>query len=165
MLAADGAIAAWDLQPIRAALDVGLLPVVYGDVAFDSVRGGTILSTEDLFVHLAAHLKPTRILLAGDEEGVLANYPADPQLIPEITPSTANQVWSSVTRQSRGGTPQAGASSAPADVTGGMAGKVQAMLNLVNQLADCQVRIFSGLVPGNIQNALAGASLGTLLHA
>jgi len=163
VLAADGAIAAWDLQPIRAALDVGLLPVVYGDVAFDSVRGGTILSTEDLFVHLAAHLKPTRILLAGDEEGVLANYPADPQLIPEITPSTANQVWSSVTRQSRGGTPQAGASSAPADVTGGMAGKVQAMLALVEHLPGCEVRIFSGLVPENIMKAISGAPLGTLL--
>jgi isopentenyl phosphate kinase len=32
---------------------------------------GTILSTEDLFVHLAKQLKPARIFLAGSEEGVL----------------------------------------------------------------------------------------------
>jgi isopentenyl phosphate kinase len=161
--AADGTIAAWNLQPIHAALDAGLLPVVFGDVALDSVRGSTILSTEDLFVHLAQHLKPSRILLAGDQDGVLANYPFSPQLIPEITTSTADQVWSPVPRESRIGTPEAGASSAPADVTGGMAGKVQAMLALVQQLPSCEIRIFSGLVPGNIQKALAGAPLGTLL--
>ncbi|MEX2143472.1 MAG: isopentenyl phosphate kinase [Anaerolineales bacterium] len=151
VLAADGTILAWDLQPIRGALEAGLLPVVFGDVAFDTVRGGTILSTEDLFVHSALNLKPARILLTGDEEGVLANYLSNPQLIREITPASYSQIIANL--------------SGPAvpDVTGGMVGKVEAMLGLIDQLADCQVRIFSGLVPGNIQKAISGASLGTLL--
>ncbi len=152
-LAQDGQVATWELQPILAAVAAGLVPVVYGDVAFDLARGGTVLSTEELFVHLVAVLKPTRILLAGDEEGVLANYGSNPQLIPEITPGSYSQFAASI--------------SGPAapDVTGGMAGKVQSMLELVKRLPGCEVRIFSGLAPGNIEKALSGAALGTRLRA
>jgi isopentenyl phosphate kinase len=149
--AADGRISTWNLAPIQSALDANLLPMVFGDVAFDSVRGGTILSTEDLFDHLAAHFRPVRILLAGDEDGVYTDFEAHGEVIPEITPSSdLTHIFESAT---------------VADVTGGMAGKVQAMLNLVNQLADCQIRIFSGLVPGNLSRALSGEPLGTLIRA
>jgi isopentenyl phosphate kinase len=146
----DGRIASWSLQPISAALSAGIVPVVFGDVAFDTVRNGTILSTEDLFVHLANALKPARILLAGDEQGVLGNYESDPVLIPHITPSSFAALADAVS-----------GAVAP-DVTGGMAGKVQAMLALVSEL-DCEVRIFSGLEAGNIAASLQGETLGTLL--
>jgi len=152
-LAQDGEVASWELQPILAAVAAGLVPVVYGDVAFDVARGGTVLSTEDLFLHLVAVLKPTRILLAGDEEGVMANYGRKPQLIPDISLATYPQFAASIS------------SSIAPDVTGGMAGKVESMLELVRQLPNCDVYIFSGLAPGNIEKALSGAALGTRLHA
>ena len=63
-----------------------MIPLVNGDTIFDDQRGGTILSTEDLFIYLARQLHPERILLAGLEEGVWADYPACTQLIGEITP-------------------------------------------------------------------------------
>ena len=63
----DGKVSHWDTGPVKAALDAGLIPVIYGDVIFDLQRGGTILSTEDLFDHLARELNPKRILLAGSE--------------------------------------------------------------------------------------------------
>ena len=149
--AADGVIAAWNLEPIRSALDSDLLPVVFGDAAFDSVRGGTILSTEDLFVHLAAHFHPSGVLLAGDEDGVYLDFEAHGEIIPEITPSSdLSHIFESAT---------------VADATGGMAGKVQAMFDLIQQIPGCQVRIFSGLVPGNLQRALSGEPLGTLIRA
>jgi len=149
--AADGRISAWNLAPIQSTLDANLFPVVFGDVAFDSVRGGTILSTEELFVHLAAHLHPSRILLAGDEDGVYADYASHAEIIPEITPSSnQSQIFEAAS---------------VADVTGGMSGKVQAMLDLVQQIPSCQVSIFSGLIPGNLQRALSGEPLGTLIRA
>lgn len=37
----------------KAALKVGLVPVVHGDVAFDEELGGTIASTETIFSFLA----------------------------------------------------------------------------------------------------------------
>ncbi|RME50190.1 MAG: uridylate kinase, partial [Caldilineae bacterium] len=60
---------------VAAALERGLLPVVYGDVALDAARGGTIASTEEIFAWLARTLPPGRVILAGEVDGV---YTADP---------------------------------------------------------------------------------------
>lgn len=150
--ASDGAIASWNLTPIGAALDSRLLPVVFGDVAFDRRRGGTILSTEDLFVYLAKALRPQRILLAGDEQGVYADSASDRSLIPELTLVNYPQMAAGIQ-----------GASVP-DVTGGMRGKVEAMLALVGALPECEVCIFSGLEEGNIEKALNGDMLGTLIR-
>ena len=72
----DGKILAWDHYPIQEALSKGLLPVIHGDVVIDKIRGGTILSTEDLFAHLALDLHPETILLAGMETGVWSDFPS-----------------------------------------------------------------------------------------
>jgi isopentenyl phosphate kinase len=57
-------------------LSAGLIPLVNGDTIFDRIRGGTILSTEDLFYHLAyAPEQHSRILLAGIEDGVWLDFP------------------------------------------------------------------------------------------
>jgi isopentenyl phosphate kinase len=148
----DGRVFIWDLYPLQSALGSGLLPVVYGDVAFDEVRGGTILSTEELFVHLAHELAPQRILLAGQEAGVWADFPGRTHLVSEITPSS----W---TRQAA----VLGAA-AGADVTGGMRSKVAQMLALVEELAELEVLIFSGQDPANLRQAIRGGRPGTRLH-
>ena len=83
--AKDGQVSTWNLVPLVSALDAGLLPVVFGDVVFDQVRGGTILSTEDIFSHLARRLLPKRILLAGIDQGVWDDFPACTHLISEIS--------------------------------------------------------------------------------
>ncbi len=147
--AKDGKITAWDLAPLSQALEVNLLPVVYGDVVFDRARGGTILSTEDIFTHLAKQLRPQRILLAGIDDGVWADFPACTQLIPEITP----QNWAA-TKVSVGG-------SAATDVTGGMQSKVRAMLDLALEIPGLEISVFNGDPPGNLAAALQGQSLGT----
>jgi isopentenyl phosphate kinase len=147
--AEDGEIKTWDLQPIEAMLTNKLLPIVFGDVAVDAVRGGTILSTEDLFVHLARALRPQRILLAGIDEGVFADYPKSTQLSGKITPATLDAVLPAL----RG--------SSATDVTGGMAAKVRQMAALVSEQPDLEVTIFSGEIPGAILRALAGEQIGT----
>lgn len=147
-----GRLHAWDLTPLRAALDNGLLPVIYGDVAFDLRRGGTILSTEDLFAYLAQRLRPQRILLAGREAGVWADYPARTRLLAEITPRT-------LAAQAAG----LGEAAGP-DVTGGMEGKVRQMMALVRQIPGLEVLIFSGEGGENVRKALSGENPGTLLH-
>jgi isopentenyl phosphate kinase len=153
VIAADGQVASWDLAPLKAALQAGLLPVIYGDVIFDRVRGGTILSTEDLFAHLAIQLRPARILLAGIEPGVWADYPACTRLIPEITPHNLEEVIPAL-----GG-------SAVTDVTGGMASKVQQSLDWVRQISGLEVAIFSGEKNGAVREALANDKIGTVIHA
>jgi isopentenyl phosphate kinase len=149
--AENGKVLHWDLGPLKSALQAGLVPVVYGDVVFDSIRGGTILSTEDLFDHLARELHPTRILLAGLEAGVWADFPARTVRVDRITPDSFHELS------------QAVGASHGADVTGGMESKVRQMLGLVQQIPGLTVHIFSGEVPGNIERALQGEVWGTLV--
>lgn len=149
--AQDGKMAGWDLSAIESALKAGLLPVIFGDVIFDSVRGGTIFSTEDLFDHLATILHPQRILLAGIESGVWADYPLCKHLLCEITPASYAEIQRSVS------------GSTATDVTGGMASKVKQSLALVQALPGLQVLIFSGEEAGNVANALAGENFGTCI--
>ena len=144
-----GQVAVWDLTPLRAALAAGLLPVVYGDVVFDQEWGGTILSTEDIFVHLARELKPARVLIAGIEEGVWADYPACTEIIPEITPGNFAAV-----------APVLGGSAAT-DVTGGMASKVRELLGLVKAVSGLEGVIFSGAYSGRVGEAIRGKTVGT----
>ena len=70
VISSEGRVSVWDTTPIRMALASGIVPVIFGDTVFDEVRGGTILSTEDLFMYLAGALHPDRILLAGLEAAV-----------------------------------------------------------------------------------------------
>lgn len=153
VIARDGQVLRWELEPIQSALAAGSLPLINGDVIFDTIRGGTILSTEDLFFHLARLLRPKRILLAGIEDGVWADFPACTRLIPVITPATYAQAAGGI-----GG-------SASVDVTGGMNEKVRAMLELVKEVPDFEALIFSGRKEGAVYKALLGERLGTRICA
>lgn len=146
----DGALHHMAVAPIRAALAADLTPLVMGDVAFDRVRGGVIVSTEEVFAYLVERLAPQRLLLAGETAGV---YDAQGELIPRITPADFPAV-----RSALGG-------SRGADVTGGMLTKVEQMLALVAAHPALTVRIFSGLAPGNLTTVLCdpAAAIGTEL--
>jgi isopentenyl phosphate kinase len=153
VLAGGGVVQEWNLEPIHRALNAGLLPVIYGDTVFDSIKGGTILSTEDLFAHLAQKLKPERILLAGLEEGVWADFPVCEKFLPEITPNAF--VDGSISLSG----------SAAADVTGGMRSKVEHSLALVQQISGLEILIFSGKEPGAVEKTLLGERLGTRIRS
>ena len=87
----DGELLALDDRPLIAALEHGLAPVVHGDVALDDVRGGTIISTEEIFGWLAPRLRPQRVVLVGEVAGVLTADPSsgvEGEVISTITPTT-----------------------------------------------------------------------------
>jgi isopentenyl phosphate kinase len=151
VMAHDGEISIWNTHPIHIALANGLLPVIHGDVAFDEIRGGTILSTEDLFVHLARELHPKRILLAGLEPGVWADFPDRKHLLKEFTTKHLSQQFEGI-----------GAAEGM-DVTGGMFSKVTKMLALVEEIPSLEIIIFSGENPANIRRVLLGENPGTRL--
>jgi len=147
----NGQVVSWDLSQIEAALEVGIVPVVHGDVIFDRAKGGTILSTEDLFEHLARELHPKRILLAGLEEAVWADFPARKHRVEVLTRESFKQIHGGV------------GESTGADVTGGMQSKVKQMLDLVEQIPGMQALIFSGEEEGNLEKALKGERIGTIV--
>lgn len=135
----NGRITHIAVAPIRAALAAGLLPVTHGDVAFDRVQGGTIVSTEEVMMALAPALRPSWLLLAGETDGVY---------------DQAGQVIASISRQTYPEIENALGASRGTDVTGGMAGKVRAMLDLVKDQPQLTIRIFSGLKPNEVTHVL-----------
>lgn len=151
-MADNGRVMDWTLDPIRSALKAGLLPVVYGDAVFDRTRGGTILSTEDLFDYLARQLRPRRILLAGLEPGVWDDYPERTGIIPEITSANFAEVLPGIKEADA------------VDVTGGMASKVAQSMKLVDSIAGLEVLIFSGEESGSLRRALSGQKVGTAIR-
>lgn len=153
LLAEGGDVLAWNLEPIELALKAGLLPVIYGDVVFDRRLGGTILSTENLFEHLATHLLPERILLAGLEAGVWADFPTCSRRIERISPHNWHEIQPALS------------GSSATDVTGGMLSKVETSLVLTQRIDGLEVRIFSGNDSGSVYQALMGSKVGTLICA
>lgn len=145
-----GQIGRLSTTSIQAALEEGLVPVVFGDVAFDTVRGGTIISTEEVMDYLAAVLRPRRLLLAGETPGV---FDLNGNIIPRL-----NRANLSAYLPALGG-------SRGTDVTGGMAAKVTAMIELGESLPGLSIHIFSGLEPGLLRRLLLDPSLssGTLI--
>ena len=142
----DGVLISLEAGGISRALDANLIPIVYGDVAFDTVKGGTIVSTEELFAFLALELTPNRILLAGETPGVTDTKGA---VIQELSRNNLDK-YALALGKSRG-----------TDVTGGMATKVYEMLELVDRIPSLSIQIFSGLDPGLIARYLQDESLET----
>jgi isopentenyl phosphate kinase len=151
----NGQIVAGPLAAVQEALAHNLVPLIYGDVALDSVRGGTIAGTEEIFDWLADHLPPHRMILAGEVDGVYTGDPQrDPgaQLIPMITPETL-----SATVQGLG-------ASIGTDVTGGMLAKVQQAVQMVDRHPGLRVLICSGLTENSVFRALTNEMLtGTVI--
>ncbi len=156
-LGRSGELTFMETRPAAEALSHGLIPLVYGDVAFDETWGCTIISTEQIFACLAREFKPGRIILAGIVEGV---YDSDPFLNPqarlfrEIGPDNIAQVE------------QALSGSHSVDVTGGMLTKVREMYALVRSQPSLSVHLISGQREGLIERALLGqaAGEGTLIR-
>jgi isopentenyl phosphate kinase len=155
----SGRLAEMPVAPIFAALEAGLVPVVYGDAVFDRTRGGGIASTEMVFGHLARSLHPRWILLAGIERGVFEDYPARKVLLPRIRAAEWNPP------EGEGNIHPKLEGSAHTDVTGGMLSKVEEMLALIAREENLQALIFSGEVEGNVRRALLGEAVeGTRLE-
>ena len=153
VIAGDKEFSSWDIRPIEFALSQKLIPLVQGDVIFDTEIGGTIFSTEKSFQYLCRKLNPDRILLAGLDKGVYKDATNKDDLYKIITPETFDEIHSNLS----------GADAV--DVTGGMMAKVQLMLSLVKEQPSLLIQIFSGLEPGNIKKVLEDNILGTLIRA
>lgn len=157
-LCQDGELVHLETAPVIEALERRLVPVVYGDVSFDTVRGSAIISTEQIFAYLSPYLNPKRIVLAGQVEGVFTGDPLqDPEvrLLRDISVSSFPEVEKLLT------------GSHGIDVTGGMLTKVRTMCRLIEAQPGLTVHFISGEREGLIKKALLNAEVreGTLLHS
>ncbi len=144
-----GRLEGLELSTVRWLLKHGLVPVLCGDVAQDSELGACILSGDTLLRVLALELKPERIVLATDVDGVYTARPDKPgaELVPEITPREAHRLKLSL----EGG-----------DATGGMRRKLEELLELAKH--GYTSLIINALEEGRLRKALSGESVrGTIV--
>ncbi|MCP4167468.1 MAG: isopentenyl phosphate kinase family protein [Chloroflexi bacterium] len=151
-----GQIETFHIEPVQAALRAGLIPVLFGDIAFDTHLGGTIVSTEQVLAAATPFLCPGHITLVGVVDGV---YDADPLSVPDATPLPqlrASQL--DTVKAMLGG-------SYGVDVTGGMAGKIESMAELLRHHPNLRIHLLSGEIPGHLQEHLSDPNqlLGTTM--
>lgn len=147
-----GRIQSMELGPIKKLLELGLVPVLYGDAVPDMSKGMSILSGDQIAAYLARELNASRVILGVDVDGV---YTANPKtdrrakLVRKITPADVELV----------------ASLGPAggkDVTGGMGNKVKELLALAERGVEAE--ILNAAKPGVLKRALLGErGLGTVI--
>ena len=116
----DGELVELAVDPVATLLEHGLVPLVYGDIALDTTKGCTILSTEELFVHLAQSLRPQRILMVGEVSGVFSGDPQRDSIV-RLVPEINSRNYAEVERML--------SASFGVDVTGGMLGKVRTLFS------------------------------------
>ncbi len=153
----DGELVELAIEPVTTLLQHGIVPLVYGDVALDTVKGCCIISTEQIFVHLARVLRPQRILMVGEVAGVFSGDPqrdAIVRLVPEINARNYAEIEHMLS------------SSFGVDVTGGMLSKVRLLWKLASEQPNLTVRMITGRRAGLVQDVLLKPDLqeGTLLH-
>ncbi|KKP46886.1 MAG: Aspartate/glutamate/uridylate kinase [Candidatus Woesebacteria bacterium GW2011_GWA1_33_30] len=121
---------------IKKALDIGIIPVIYGDLVMDKKQGFHINSGEATLDLLAKKLskfyKKIKIIYYTDTNGV---YDANGKTIEKITPKNFKEIQKYIT------------GSKNTDVTGGMILKVEESLKLVKSL-DAEIYIMNGLSRG-----------------
>lgn len=138
-----GKLAQFSDDSFRRALDSGLVPVAFGDVVPDSAWGFSILSADTIAVELVRRLRAARLIFVSDVDGVHAQWPPRPgDLVATLTAS----VLASLPIGSKN-----------PDVTGGIAGKVRAMLAAADSGAEAV--LISGLKVGELARAIRGESV------
>ncbi|MFH0967021.1 MAG: isopentenyl phosphate kinase [Methanobacteriota archaeon] len=113
--ASDGILIPLSVGHLHRMIELGLVPVIHGDVVMDRVRGACIVSGDQLIRVLAEDLEMDRVGLATDVPGLLAE---DRSVVRELRRSTAHQV--TIGRSDH------------IDVTGGMEGKIAELLSLAD---------------------------------
>lgn len=141
-----------DLDLIKQYLELGFVPVIYGDVVLDANERikMAVLSGDQLIKYLAENLKPELVVLGSDVDGVYNQDPKDnpdAQLIKVVT--NRNDLLSLDTTKT-------------VDVTGGMGGKIDELLEIAKNGIESQ--IINANTNNNIKRALNGEKeIGTLI--
>jgi isopentenyl phosphate kinase len=124
ILTKSGRIEKIDSNVLTKSLNMGFVPVLYGDAVLDANKGFAILSGDQLVAKLAIILNAERIILGVDVDGL---FTADPKsdssakLIQHITLEKLKRMHSWVEKAK------------VTDVTGGMYGKIIELIPAIEQ--------------------------------
>ena len=134
---------------IKNALDLKIIPVLYGAPVADKKQRFAILSGDDIVSYLAEKFRPEKVILAVDVDGV---YDKDPKTNPD-----AKLIRILTEKKYRG----LMFPKTSTDVTGGMDKKLKEALKLSKLGIESQ--IINAKKPGNLAKSLRGERIGTTI--
>jgi isopentenyl phosphate kinase len=149
-----GRIQRMELTAITRMLNLGLVPVLYGDAVLDSESGFSILSGDQLVSSLAINFDASKIIIGGDVDGI---YTADPKSTP-----SANLI-SCVTLEELKAQKYEIEGSKATDVTGGMLGKINELIPAIAH--NIPALLVNASEPWRVYEALIGEEvIGTIIE-
>ena len=154
LITEDGRINDFVDAPLKKYLNMGFLPVLYGDAVLDTKLGFTVLSGDQLISYLASKFHAKRIIVGVDVDGV---YESDPK-----TDGNSRLLKNLVMQDLRRLRTSLGKTTS-SDVTGGMLGKITELVPAVEQ--GIPVTILNATKPNYVYRALKGESVdGTTIR-
>lgn len=149
----SGRLKSMNIDAIKGFLDVGLVPVLYGVPAYDEVQKCSILSGDQIVPYLAKEFNVKKIIHGTNVDGVFTSDPhidKNAKLIKIINSENLDEVKKALT------------GSATVDVTGGMFGKVNELLELAKTGAESF--LVNAEKPDCVRKALLGETVvGTII--
>jgi len=138
-----GQLVRFEAKPFTDAIARHQIPVSFGDVVPDAAWGSSILSADTIAVALVRALPVHRVVFVSDVVGV---YEPGSTGRPRVIPTLDDGVLERLTPSTSG-----------PDVTGGIRGKVAAMLAIAGAGADAA--LISGLSGGALSRVLRGETV------
>ncbi|MCX6650602.1 MAG: isopentenyl phosphate kinase [Methanomassiliicoccales archaeon] len=138
----DGALERLDLGVFKRYLEMGMVPLTFGDVVWDAKRGLSICSGDQLMTALVREFRPEKVVFVTDVDGV---YTSDPTKDPgaRLIEKVDKAVLDALPRTERN-----------VDVTGSIFAKIQHMIDMAGMTGECLV--LNGKAPGRLESALRG---------
>jgi len=141
-------------EPLKKLLQLGFVPVLYGDAVLDQDLGFTILSGDQLAACLAMRLNAVRIIMGIDVEGLCTSDPKADSSARLINRITLEELKGMLKRIDE---------SRVTDVTGGMLGKIVELMPAIEK--GIPSLIVNATKPKNVYKALKGEKVsGTLIE-
>ncbi|MFH1780042.1 MAG: isopentenyl phosphate kinase [Candidatus Micrarchaeota archaeon] len=152
VIARDSRIVNWDLSALKLFLKEGFVPVPFGDAVLDEKQGCSIISADEILFYLSKELKPARVIMVGNVDGVFENFPPAKGEAPIAVLNRAR--FQEMKYNVKG--------AAGKDVTGGMLHKLERLIDVAQM--GVEVQIINGDAPGRFEDALLGKKvMGTTI--
>ena len=141
----DAKLVMTDTEAVTRLLQIGIMPVLFGDVCADRERGFSIVSGDQIMEKLCDLLNPEKVIFVSDVDGL---YDRNPKLDHKA------RMIGCVTKESLAAIDS---SSDVDDVTGGIRGKMESMLRMTDETRKCI--LVNGNAPGRLKSLLKGETV------
>jgi len=141
----DGKLVIDNEEPIRRLADMGIIPVMFGDVVMDRKTGLGILSGDQIMESLCRMFDADKAVFVSDIDGLYDRNPKTDKkarMIGTVTKEKLSEIDSS---------------SSVDDVTGGVRGKMETMLRMTTDDRHCY--LINGNAPERLYHLLMGETV------